>query len=72
MENAPEKVSSLFDRIVGILEEARSNVVCSVNSNMVLAYWLIGREIVQEFQGGEERAENGKRILEDLSTRLTK
>lgn len=63
---------SLFNRIVSILEEARSNVVRSVNSNMVVAYWLIGREIVQELQGGEERAEYGKRVLEDMSERLTK
>ena len=62
----------LFDRVVSILEEARSNVVQSVNTNMVLAYWLIGREIVQELQRGEERADYGKRILEDLSSRLKK
>jgi predicted nuclease of restriction endonuclease-like (RecB) superfamily len=63
---------SLFDRVVSILEEARSNVVRAVNTNMVLAYWLIGREIVQELQRGEERADYGKRILEDLSSRLKK
>lgn len=36
----------LFDRVVSILEEARSKVVRAVNNNMVIAYWLIGREIV--------------------------
>lgn len=60
----------LFGRVVAILEEARGNVVRSVNTNMVLAYWLIGREIVQEVQGGEERAEYGKQVLEELSERL--
>ena len=62
----------LFDRVVSILEQARGNVVRAVNSNMVLAYWLIGREIVQEIQGGEERAEYGKQVIEDLSVQLTK
>ena len=38
---------------------------------MVIAYWLIGREIVQEIQSGEERAEYGKQIIEQLSARLT-
>jgi hypothetical protein len=38
---------------------------------MVLAYWLIGREIVQELQGGEERAAYGKKVVEELSARLT-
>jgi predicted nuclease of restriction endonuclease-like (RecB) superfamily len=61
---------NLFDRVVSILEQARANVVRAVNNNMVIAYWLIGREIVQELQGGEERAEYGKQIIEQLSAQL--
>lgn len=61
----------LFDRVVSILEQARANVVRAVNNNMVIAYWLIGREIVQEIQGGEQRAEYGKQVIEQLSVRLT-
>lgn len=67
-----EKVpDALFERVVSILEQARNNVVRAVNSNMVLAYWMIGREIVEELQGGEERAEYGKKVVEELSKRLT-
>ena len=62
---------NLFDRVVFILEKARANVVRSINNNMVIAYWLIGREIIQEIQGGEERAEYGKQVIEQLSVRLT-
>lgn len=62
---------SLFDRVVTILEQARTNVVRTINNNMVLAYWLIGREIVQEIQGGEERAEYGKQLIGQLSEQLT-
>ncbi|MFM7074101.1 MAG: YhcG family protein [Planctomycetota bacterium] len=61
---------TLFQRIVSILEQGRANVVRSVNANMVLAYWLIGREIVQMVQEGEERAEYGKQVLVKLSERL--
>ncbi len=61
----------LFDRVVSILEQARKNVVRSVNSNMVIAHWLIGREIVEEIQAGDERAEYGKRILGRLSEQLS-
>jgi len=64
-ENGP-----VFDRVVSILEQARGNVVRAVNSNMVRAYWLIGRAIVEELQGGEERAEYGKKVVSDLSKRL--
>jgi predicted nuclease of restriction endonuclease-like (RecB) superfamily len=66
---APDEL--LFSRVASILEQARGNVVRAVNSNMVIAYWLIGREIVQALQGGQERAEYGKRIIEALSSRLT-
>ncbi len=62
----------LFERIVSILERARSRVVQAVNSEMIIAYWWIGREIVQVLQGGEGRAEYGKKTIEDLSRRLNK
>jgi len=39
---------------------------------MVIAYWLIGREIVQAIQGGDERAEYGKQIIKDLSVSLNR
>ena len=62
---------TLFDRVVRILEQARANVVRAVNSEMVLANWLVGREIVQAIQGGEERAEYGRQVIKDLSDKLT-
>jgi predicted nuclease of restriction endonuclease-like (RecB) superfamily len=62
--------SPLFDRVVTILDQARSNVVQSINSNMVISYWLIGREIVEEIQAGEQRAEYGKKVLKQLSGQL--
>ena len=61
----------LFDRVASILDQARASVVRSVNNQMVIAYWLIGREIVKEAQGGDERAEYGKKVLEELSSRLS-
>lgn len=65
------KPDALFGRVVSILEQTRGNVVRAVNTNMVLAYWLIGREIVDELQRGEQRAEYGKKVVEALSVRLT-
>ena len=62
----------LFGRIVDILEEARSHVARTVNSAMVVAYWLIGREIIEEEQKGQKRADYGKALLQDLSRRLSK
>ncbi len=67
-----ENSAQLFERVVSILEHARSNVARTVNTQMVVAYWLIGREIVEEEQHGEAHAEYGKRLIEDLSSRLYK
>ncbi len=64
--------AALFGRIVGILEGARNHVARTVNSAMVVAYWLIGREIVEEEQKGQKRADYGKAVIEDLSRRLTR
>ncbi len=71
VQKSSASADTLFDRVVSILEQARGNVVRAVNSNMVVAYWLIGREIVEELQGGEARAEYGKQIISQLSQQLS-
>ena len=63
--------NALMARVVTILEEARSGVARAVNSQMVMAYWLIGREIVLALQGGEDRAGYGQRVLAALAAELT-
>ena len=69
---APDsQLDSLFARVVVILAQARARVVRSVNSEMVIAYWHIGREIVEQDQGGKKRAAYGEAVLEELSQRLT-
>ena len=62
---------ALFQRVHAILMAARHRAMQSVNSEMVFAYWNIGREIVEEEQRGQSRADYGKRIIRDLSERLT-
>ena len=63
--------TALYDRVVVILEDVRRHVARTVNNAMVVAYWLIGREIVQELQGGAGKAGYGKQIITDLSRQLT-
>lgn len=64
-------VASLFERVAGILESGRGRVLRTINHETVLAYWLIGREIVQALQGGEARAQYGNALIADLSKCLT-
>ena len=63
--------SNLFQNISALLENARKRAVVAVNQAMVITYFEIGRMIVEEEQNGENRAEYGKRLLKDLSVRLT-
>lgn len=67
----PVSKEHLFNRVCQILENARANTVRTVNKEMTQAYWLIGKEIVNEEQLGSKRAEYGKAIVERLSKRLT-
>ena len=62
---------SLADRIVALVEEARQRTVAAVNTAMVYTYFEIGRQIVEEEQGGKFRARYGERLIRELSRRLT-
>lgn len=65
------EVASLFERVAGILESGRGRALRTINHETVLAYWQIGREIVQALQGGEARAQYGNALITALSKRLT-
>ncbi|MDP4207213.1 MAG: DUF1016 N-terminal domain-containing protein [Bacteroidota bacterium] len=66
------KKSNIFiDKVAQLLAQARKSVVQSVNQTMVQTYFEIGRMIVDEEQGGHDRAEYGKQILKELSIKLT-
>ena len=62
----------LFQQVVALLQNARLQVLRTVNSTMTYTYFEIGRMIVEEEQNGQEKAEYGKQILKGLSGQLTK
>ena len=62
----------LFQQVVALLQNARLQVLRTVNSTMTYTYFEIGRMIVEEEQSGKDRAEYGKKILKGLSEQLTK
>ena len=63
--------SSLFARVVALIEEARQKVATVANIAQVYTNYEIGRQIVEEEQGGKRRAEYGKKVVEELSIKLT-
>jgi len=70
MKQIGKEENNLYDQIKNILIAARSRAYSAVNFAMVEAYWLIGKQIVEE-QGNSERAEYGAQLLKYLSERLT-
>ena len=65
------QINNLFQKISHHIDSARNNIVRSVDSEMVQAYWHIGRDIVEEEQNGQQRAQYGKQLLQELSKKLT-
>lgn len=62
----------IFQQVVELLQNARQQVLRTVNSTMTITYFEIGRMIVEEEQNGKDRAEYGKQLLKGLSQQLTK
>ncbi len=71
--NSVNKTNSedLFQKIAGLLKEARLSVVRSINQTMVYTYFQVGKMIVEQEQQGEKRAEYGKKLIKELSDKLT-
>jgi len=64
-------MQQLLSDIRQIIAEARERVARSVNHELVVAYWNIGRVIVEEQQQGRERAAYGENLIPMLSKHLT-
>jgi len=62
---------ALLRSLHGLIQEARQQVLRSVDAVQVRTCWEIGRHIVEFEQGGTGRAEYGKRLLEVLARDLT-
>jgi len=65
-------IGKAYENIRLILDEARSRAYRAVNSELVQAYWQIGRIIVEEEQKGKTRAGYGEALIKELSLRLSK
>lgn len=65
-----QESDSLIAAIRRIWEAARSQAARSVNSALVQANWLIGKQIVEAEQGGKSRAARDLRLLKTLSSVL--
>ena len=63
--------NDFYSEIQNIISSARQKVYYTAKTEMVFAYWEIGRAIVEK-QDGETRAEYGQGLLKELSEQMTK
>ena len=63
--------STLLNSVVGLIDQARNRVATTVNQELTLLYWNIGKKINDDVLKNN-RADYGKSVVYDLSISLTK
>lgn len=64
--------TQMVEEIKDIITSSRSKVAYEVNNTMLLAYWNVGKIIVENEQKGNIKAEYGKQVMKELSKELRK
>lgn len=62
--------NQVYTDVRSLIEQGRQQVAVAVNAGMTLMYWQIGERINREVLGGA-RASYGKRVIAELSQKLT-
>ncbi|OFX16975.1 MAG: hypothetical protein A2033_13825 [Bacteroidetes bacterium GWA2_31_9] len=62
--------NNIASEIIQLIEQSRQRVAVSVNAELSMLYWQIGKRIRTEILNNE-RAEYGKQIVSILSGQLT-
>lgn len=71
MNEIEKREDALFLHVASLIEQSRQHVKKAIDTAMVYTYYGIGKYIVEDEQSGKDRAKYGKRVLINLSTRLT-
>lgn len=66
------ETKTLIGELKALVADARKRVLKSINSEMVRLYFEIGCRIVENEQAGENRADYGKEILNQIAKELSK
>lgn len=62
----------IIEDIKEVIVNSRQKVAYEVNNTMLLAYWNVGKIIVENEQNGNIKAEYGKQVMKELSKELRK
>jgi len=69
-ENLHPTTEALFSKVANIIDSGREEATQAIYNAMTKSYFLVGKEIVEDEQNGQNRAEYGKELLKNLSQKL--
>lgn len=70
MSNIVQHNDQLYKSIISLIDNARKRVAATVNSELTLLYWNIGKQINEKILQNK-RADYGKQLIAGLSQKLT-
>lgn len=70
--NELTNTNKMIQDIKEVILKSRQKVAYEVNNTMLIAYWNVGRIIVENEQNGHIKAEYGKQVIKELSKELRK
>lgn len=68
--NNGNNINSIYSEIIKVINKSKNKVATTINSEMIILYWNIGKIIKTQILK-DERAEYGKSIIKELSKELT-
>jgi hypothetical protein len=70
MPKQVKKEKDIFSKIALLIEQSRSKIASTINEEMIILYWNIGK-IIKENIMESDRGKYGKKIVQSLSDNLT-
>lgn len=71
MNEIEKREDTLFKHVAELIEQSRQHVKKAVDTTMVYTYYGIGKYIVEYELQDKDRAEYGRKVIENLSVKLT-
>lgn len=71
MNNIELHEDALFGQAVSIIDSGRRSIIESIYNQTTKSYYALGKLIVEHEQEGRDKAEYGKKVIENLSKKLT-
>ena len=69
--NKIDKNKDIFEKISALIEKARNKIASTINEEMIILYWNIGKVIKKDIIK-RNRADYGKQVVQSLSDQLTR